>query len=124
MINDDIIDKLSEKHNLPPEQIKLIINSFWNGFRYYLTHPLESKGGIWIHNLLTFYMSTKKLNNYIERLKLIEFQRSPTADTSKIEFYEELLKIKIKNERQKSIKVHDQRSGEETPERITNGSSE
>ncbi len=71
MINEDIIDKLSEKHKLPPEQIKLVIASFWDGFRYYLTHPLEAKAGIWIHNLLTFYMSEKKIKNYMERLKLI-----------------------------------------------------
>lgn len=116
MINDDIIDKLSEKYKLPPEQIKLVISSFWDGFRYYLTHPLEAKGGIWIHNLLTFYISQKKINNYMERLKLLEFKRKPSAETSKIEFYEELTKVKTKNERQKGYKIFNKRSGEETPE--------
>lgn len=115
MINEDIIDKLSEKYKLPPEQIKLVINSFWNGFRYYLVHPLEAKDGICIHNFLSFYMSKKKIINYMERLKLIEFQRPPTADTSKIEFYEELLNNKVKYERQKSKPLHDQRSSKGAP---------
>jgi hypothetical protein len=61
MINDEIIQKLARKHDLPEAQIKLVIQSFYDGLRYYLSNPLESKGGIIIHNFITFYINFKRL---------------------------------------------------------------
>lgn len=112
--NEEIIEKLAKKHGLPEEQIKLVINSFWDGFRYYLTHPLESKDGIWIHNLFSFYIDKRKVQNFIERLKLTTFQNKPSTDKHKIEFYQELLDNKNKYERQKKKPIFNKRLSEES----------
>lgn len=113
MNHDEIIKKLAEKHGLPEEQIKLVVGSFWDGLRHYLTHPLEAKDGIIVHNFLSFYIDIRKIKNYIERLKLKTFKRTPKSETSQIGFYEELLQNKIKYERQKKRPVHNQRPSEE-----------
>lgn len=110
MTHNDILKKLAEKYNLPEEQIKLVVTSFYNGFRHYLTNPLESKDGILIHNFLSFYIDKKKIKNFIERLKLKDADYKPTAEQNKIEFYEELLKNKVKYERQKTKTNDNQRS--------------
>lgn len=60
-MNPDIIEKLAKKYNLPEEQIKIVIQSFYDGLRYYLSNPLEAKGGIIIHNFITFYINFKRL---------------------------------------------------------------
>lgn len=108
MTHNEIIKKIAEKRNLPEAQVKLVIDSFWNGFRYYLTNPLEAKDGIIIHNFLSFYINIFKIKMFIERLKLRNFKREPTAETSQISFYEKLLNNKIKYERQKSKQDDDQ----------------
>lgn len=110
-MNEEIIKKLAEKYNLPEEQIKLVVGSFWDGLRHYLTHPLEAKDGIIVHNFLSFYIGQRKIKNYIDRLKLKTFKRTPKSETSQVEFYEELLQNKIKYERQKTKTIHNEPIG-------------
>ena len=52
-MNEEKLQELSKKHNLPEEQIKLIIRSFNDGLRHYLSHPLDAlkvwEGGMSFH---------------------------------------------------------------------------
>jgi len=39
-------EELAQRTGIPEEQAKLFEKYFWLGIRYYITHPLESKGRI------------------------------------------------------------------------------
>ena len=112
----EIIDKLSEKHKLPPEQIKIVINSVYDGLRYYLTNPLETKDGILIHEFLSFYIDEKKITKYIKKLELKDFKNPPRSDENKIDFYTDLLNLKNKYERQKKKPIFNEQFGTGTSE--------
>lgn len=102
MVHDEVIKTIAKNRGLSEEQVRQAISSYFDGLRYYITHPLEAKNGIIMHGILTFYIRRSKIETFIERLKLKNFKRKPTADTSNIEFYEELLNVSKKYERQKS----------------------
>lgn len=109
-MNEEKLRELSKKYNLPEEQIKLIIRSFNDGLRHYLSHPLEAKGGIMIHNLVTFYTNEKRVKREIERMKLKEFKNKPKVLEESIDFHYKLLETATKYERQKSKIISDQQS--------------
>ncbi len=111
-----IIEKISKERKLPPEQVKMVIDSLYDGLRYYLTNPLETKDGIILHNFLSFYIDEKKVNKYVERLKLKQFKNPPRSEESQLEFYDDLLKVKKKYERQKKQPVFNQQFGTRTPQ--------
>jgi len=96
----DHIEELAKKYNMSEEQIKLILNNFWTGFRYYMTHPLESKGGIHVKGLFTLWIDTWKVQEFIERLKRQDIRTIRKQQS--VEFYEQLLRQLKKYERQKS----------------------
>lgn len=123
-MHDEIFEELSRKHGLPKDQIKLVINSLYDGLRYYLTHPLEAKDNITIHNFLAFYIDTKKIEKYIKRLKLKTFKKQPTSEESQIEFYDELLQIKKKYERQKKESVFNKQLSKRTQNETYNETTE
>lgn len=112
MRQSDIIDRLKKKHpDMTEEAIKLTIRSFHDGFRYYLSHPEECKGGILINGLLALTISPKKIEKFIKKLKYenlelrsSEFSKKHTTREEVIEYYENLLKTVTKHERQKGTK--------------------
>lgn len=119
MYTKKVINKLLEKHpNLNEEQVVLILNSFYDGFRYYCTNPLECRSKILINGLLSITIPTKKIKKYILAIKLKEnilteeeFEQYKQKTKSKdIEIYEQLLKINSKYERQKKKQIYNERS--------------
>lgn len=99
---DDIITSLARKHKLPEEQVELIIRSFYDGLRYYLSNPLESKSGIMIHNLVTFYINQKRVLKEIERVKVKkDYFKESKGLNNNLEFLTQLLENTYKYERQK-----------------------
>lgn len=84
----DFIAELAEKHRLPEEQVNEIIKSFYKGFKYYLTHPVETKAGILINNFITIHVSPTKLRRSIERLAITENKTEEQIGFEK--FYHEL----------------------------------
>lgn len=102
MLNDEILQQLAHKHNLPEEQIELIIKSFYNGLRHYLSNPLESKSGIMIHDLITFKINVNRLKKEIERIesKGHEYTQTRSLTNNNLEFHKKLLDNTSKYERQ------------------------
>lgn len=101
-MNEEIIERLAEKHDMSEEQVKLIIKSFYDGLRHYLSHPLEAKGGVMVHGLLTFYINEKKLKKQIEKIELKQFTNKQNAYEEKLTFHNDILENISKYERQKS----------------------
>lgn len=98
MKQEEIFDTLRREFNLEEKQTKLIIDSFWSGVRYYLTHPLESKGKIILPGLGTFNISPYAVDKVIERIENKEIKGSRTIKS--LDFYHELAETLKKNERQ------------------------
>ena len=99
-MNEHIIVKLAKKYNLPEEQINLVIQSFFNGLRHYLVTPLESKGGIILHDLMTFYINRKRLLTTIDSLNRRKDTIKPDVYNEQLEFFTNLLNNTYKYERQ------------------------
>ena len=110
----EILKELSQKHHLPYSQVKEIIDSFYDGWKYYLMNPMESKGGILINGFVNTYIDPKKITNFIERRKM-GMKKSRHSIPSD-DFYNELLNYKKTYERQKSKRVHDEGSSIELSE--------
>ena len=113
MRQSDIIDKLAKRHpNMSTDQIKLILTSFHDGFRYYLSRPEECKGGILINGLLSATVPIKRVEKFIHDIKIknlairhdINSKRHKRTKEEVIEYYENLLTILKKHERQKRTK--------------------
>jgi hypothetical protein len=67
MILKKTISLIKDKHpNLSEEQIELIIESFYKGFKYYASNPLESSEGILINGLMKLNYNYKKLDRLID----------------------------------------------------------
>ncbi len=102
MTQEDIKSTLLDKYpHISEEHLNLIIKDFWSSIRGYLTDPLKSRGGIILHNLLSFDIAEGRLVKFAKLLK------NPDVDHSKfkkndIELYEQLIKQKEKYARQKS----------------------
>jgi len=116
MRQSDILDTLKRKHpHLTEETIKLILRSFHDGFRYYLSRPEESKSGILINNLMCAYVPAKKIEKFINDVKYKGAMIRQDANSKKIkqtkeeilEYYENLLQIVKQHERQNGKKRHD-----------------
>lgn len=116
------IDDLRSKYpHYSEEQIKLVLNSFYDGLRHYLTHPLETKGGIIINNFITIYIKPAKIEKYLERLE-IGTKRKLTPKAADVEFYKQLLQQIKDNERQTELKTKYKRSNKRIfPDGISNG---
>ena len=95
---DDIMYTLKKEFDIPEDQLELIISSFWKGFRYYLTSPLESKGKILLPHLGSFNIDVYSVNRMIEKIEQKEIKRTQTVKS--LEFYKELAEKLKENERQ------------------------
>ena len=115
-MNEEIIETLARKHDMPEEQIKLIIRSFYDGLRHHLSNPLESKSGVMIHGLMTFYINEGRMKKEIERLKLKTFSRKPQALENSIANNIAILQNTYKYERQTSKSRINKRYSSKTPE--------
>ena len=117
MRQSDILDELKRKHpDLTEETIKLILKSFHDGFRYYLSRPHEAKSGILINNFLCAYIPAKRIQKFINDMKTKGvttrkdvYLKTDTAERSEelLSYYENLLKIVNEHERQNGKKRHD-----------------
>ena len=73
MILKKTISYIKDKHpDLSEEQIELIIESFYKGFKYYASNPLESSNGILINGLMKLNYNYKKLDRLINILETTE----------------------------------------------------
>lgn len=115
MRQSDILDRLKRKHsNLSEETIKLVLLSFHDALRYYLSHPEECKSGILINGLMSMSIPIKRLEKFIRKLKYegLEIRGDFTAKERQtkeevIEYYENLLQTVKKHERQTGKKRQD-----------------
>lgn len=98
MKQQEIFEVLKHEFNLEEKQTKLIIDSFWNGLRKYLTNPLESKGRIIIPHIGTFNISKTSVDTMKNKLEQKEVKRLQTVRS--IDFYTELANVLKTNERQ------------------------
>lgn len=117
MRQSDILDDLKRKHpDLTEETIKLILKSFHDGFRYYLSRPHEAKSGILINNFLCAHIPTKRIEKFINDVKTkgVTTRKDIYLQTNTVErseellsYYENLLKIVKEHERKNGKKRHD-----------------
>lgn len=114
MRQSDILNKLKEKNpNLTEETIKLILNSFHDGLRYYITHPEQCKGGILVNELFALKINPKKVEKFIYDVKYngikyrSDFRKTKKEEIDIVEYYENLLNTIKKYERQTGKKRHD-----------------
>jgi len=85
----DIVYYTAEETGLSKQHVELIEKQFWDGVRYYLTHPLLAKGGILLHGLGKFFMKPFIIRRVLNRL----LERSNGEPTNRIKFYQTLLEF-------------------------------
>lgn len=114
MRQSDIIDEIKKRNpTVSEETIKLILRSFHNGLRHYLSHPEQSKSGILVNGLMSIYLPPKKIEKYIHnfKFKLIgertESNKKKQSDEEVLQYYEDLLKNVKSYERKSRTKSDD-----------------
>jgi hypothetical protein len=80
---EDIIKATARELKISEEKVKFVVKNFWLGVRYFLTHPLEAGGGLWIEQFLRFTIPVWAIKRVLPNLK--------EGSTQK-EFYLKLLK--------------------------------
>lgn len=117
MRQSDIFDKLKERNpNLTEDTIKLILTSFHDGLRHYISHPEECKGGILVNELFALKINPKKIEKFIYDVKYnnakyrSDFRVNHKTKEEIVEYYENLLKTITQYERQDGKKRHNDRS--------------
>lgn len=51
--------------NIEDEHLKLIIDNFWKGLKYFITNAHEAKEGILINKYFTFKLKIKAIYRYV-----------------------------------------------------------
>lgn len=101
MKQEEIKDFIINKHGISEEQYNLIIRDFYSTLRYYITNPLETKGGIFITGIGSFGINYRKVMRVIVNLNNKDLKRK-LANQHSIEFFEKLIDQLKRYERQNS----------------------
>ena len=87
MKNREIIEKVSQRTNIPEAQIEVIESQLWLGVKHYLSNPLTAKQGILLNTFVTFTPpSVKTIKWYLQ-------EKGDVISEEEREFYNNYLKI-------------------------------
>jgi hypothetical protein len=67
MKQEDIIYKVAKETGFSREIVQQVENTLWNGVRYYITHPLESRRGIRLRYFGIIELKIYNMEKYLEK---------------------------------------------------------
>lgn len=85
----DVIDRVAEELNLPPEQVKFVVSQLWKSVKYYLSNPHLVRSGIFLKGFARIRLSVQRLEFF---LKAAMFSGDPErAQHPKLDYIKEIL---------------------------------
>lgn len=100
----EIVNEVSKRTGLPPEQIEVIIADLWGGVKYYFYKPHEAKYGILLNEFIKIKLRRQKIRDYITYQQKLNTERGDYLATYWSDVLNNLKKygnLKLKKESEK-----------------------